>query len=146
MKRKVQADGKEVYWQWGALVFSLPFETEKQIRTEINASADIQSGFYEYLVKPSQSSDGWYYLAGVDSSFKLVRTNNNSKYPWENPSIALEGLLYDRKGNRHNARLVPIGSTALRRTTFPFHDSTPADPDVTQQKKVTADDDPMRLF
>ncbi|WP_294083330.1 beta-L-arabinofuranosidase domain-containing protein [Proteiniphilum sp. UBA5384] len=143
--RKIQADGKEVYWQWGPLVFSLPFPHKKQIITEINATSDIKSGFYEYLVAPSGPSDGWSYLAGTDSMFKLVRTDGDSKYPWTKPPVALEGNLYDRSGNRINVKLVPIGSSPLRRTTFPFHESTSADPDV-KQAKVSADSDPMRLF
>lgn len=143
--RKVQHDGKEAYWQWGALVFSLPFEAKEEIRTAINANEGVSSGFFEYLVSPIES-EGWNYLAGVDSAFKLVRTTGDKVFPWVKPPVSLVGNLYDRKGKQVDVQLVPLGSSALRRTTFPLHESVPANANGINSDKVTEDNDPMRLF
>lgn len=143
--RKVQPNGKEVYWEWGALVFTLPFETHEEIIATINANDDEPSGFYEYLLRPA-NYDGWNLLAGVESSFHLIKVDGDQKYPYYKPGINLEGNLYDREGNKVLVRLVPFGSAPLRRTTFPFNEIIPANAGEKSADNITIENDPMRFF
>lgn len=145
VERRVQADGKEAYWCWGPLVFALPFPADREARTEVSAAVGTTSGFCEYLIRPL-STTGWDYLTGVDTSFELVEIEGDCQHPWVKPPIALEGRLYDRSWNPVDVRLLPMGTSMLRRTTFPFHFLVPADPGTNEKIGVTADDDPMRAF
>jgi hypothetical protein len=146
VERRIQHDGREAYWTRGSLVFSLPFEAEVKEELEINAESGMHSGFYEYRVQPLESS-GWDYLTKPDSAFTLIHISGDRRHSWVAPSVAVEGLLMDRLGNDCPVRLVPLGSTILRRTTFPFSKYVPADP--YGMDKVTGTgggDDPMRFF
>lgn len=143
--RKVQPNGKEAYWEWGALVFTLPFETQEEIIATINANDSIPSGFFEYLLKPV-NHEGWNYIAGIESTFKLIKVNGDPTYPYFKPTINLEGNLYDRNGKEVIVRLVPFGSAPLRRTTFPFNEIIPANAGSPSAGNVTIDNDPMRFF
>ncbi len=146
VRRRIQQDGQEVYWTWGPLVFSLPFEAEVKEELEIAARKGIRSGFYEYRVCPVES-EGWNYINNPDSSFTRRSAEGDLNHPWVKPPLVLEGDLLDRDENAHSVRLVPLGSAALRRTTFPFSNYVCADPaGVKFCEGSGGDDDPMRFF
>lgn len=145
VKRMTQHDGKEAYYQWGPLVFSLPIREKKTVIQEVSNTEGRRSGFFDYALSP-ESETGWDYTIDPGAEFSLVRLDGgDSAYPWVNPGIALEGTFLTLNGEKVTARLVPLGTTLLRRTTFPIEPVS----DIRQAKpkiNENPEDDPMRGF
>ena len=120
VQQVLQNDGKQAYYQWGPLVFALKFDEKKKILEELAATSGASSGFYEYSISPVDTT-GWSYLAKKGEKFQLHFTDNElSEYPWNSPAVYLKGNLYTAKKEPVEVKLVPLGSTILRRTTFPL--------------------------
>ncbi len=138
--QKTQYDKKEAYYQWGVLVFGLPFPTKIEKLLEIENNNGTMSGFYEYTLTP-ESEEGWDYLINPDATFSIEeRTGSNPLQPWIKPSVVLKGSLLTRDKKIKNVELVPIGTCNLKRTTFPFK---PYDETKIQEQ---VDADYMRRF
>ena len=106
--------GNEYYLQNGPLVYALKFPEEMTERKNLS-----NSGFFVYHTKPLKK-EGWDYRLDPKAQFKLVK---NSKFdalnPWEFPAFSLAGKLVDKEGKKVPVKLQPIGSTVLRRVSFP---------------------------
>ena len=157
----VQPDGTEAYRCWGPLVFALPFAHRPEERAQVSArghlrvqsgehahvqsgehasgaAAGLTSGFPEYLMH-GHDEPGWQYLTHTDDVFRIVRLEGDARFPWVTPPVGLEGPLRRPDGGLVGVRLLPMGSSPLRRVTFPVHPSVPADP-----KRIAPSADGMR--
>jgi hypothetical protein len=145
--RRIPQDGKGSYVQWGPLVFSLPLEGRQDIHDEIASNSGGPSGFYEYFIS-SVSSEGWNYCADPSSQFKLIRLQDgNDQSPWMYPPVGLRGTLLDASGKPVPVTLLPLGSTQLRRTTFPSLEERAAGCAEGAAYRGSGEaDDPMRFF
>ncbi len=124
----VQHDGTEAYLRWGPLVFALPFEAIERVRADVDAVEGVPSGLHEYLLS-ARDSAGWNFLAHADAGVQLAgAATPGDRFPWAHPPLAIETRLARRNGTPVPVRLVPMGSAALRRTTFPLHSSVGSDP------------------
>ncbi|MCK4920438.1 MAG: glycoside hydrolase family 127 protein [Bacteroidales bacterium] len=123
VNQKLQNDQKEAYYMWGPLVFSLEIEDQTERVEEIVTNSGLKSGFYDYSISPLDTS-GWYYQAGKLAPFEVnMKDSATTDNPWSSPSVYLEGALMTPENQPVNVRLVPLGSTILRRTTFPLTES-----------------------
>lgn len=41
------------------------------------------------------------------------------QHPWDKPVVKLEGTLRDKKNQKQDVELVPMGNTIFRRVSFP---------------------------
>jgi hypothetical protein len=116
------AESGEYYLKRGALVFSLPLEHRKKISpppTEFRGNGiHPESGFHLYEITASEPT-GWDYRMPPEPAFTLVSGSGDPLHPYANSPTHLHGHLLDASGNRVEVRLAPLGSTILRRTTFP---------------------------
>jgi DUF1680 family protein len=142
--RRTQHDGKQVYWQRGPLVFALPLPSTVSELKEIE-NAGQKTGFYDWEVTP-QSEKGWDFLLDPASKFSPVFLNGNSLEPWGKPMLVLKGSLLTRGGETAEVTLMPLGSTTLRRTTFPVNAAAVLPDGVKESDHFSDEDDPMRKF
>ena len=142
--RQTQLDGKEACYQWGALVFARAFPAKEEVLKNITSVSGKVSGFSEYLLRP-ESTDGDDWRIDPDARFEKVSLPAKQSDPWVSPTVGLKGKFLDASGKSIEATLVPLGSTLLRRTTFPLT----ADAAKAGAKKQTIMDtaqDPMRKY
>ncbi len=99
----------------GALLYSLKFPHELKELYDYN-----NTGYYRYDVITLDKT-GWDYSIDPKEEFTL-KVNEDADYnkPWFESPIYLEGNLIDTNGERKRVRLVPEGSTILRRVVFPL--------------------------
>ena len=146
VKRQIQHDGKQAYYEWGPLVFALPIQENVIRKREIERSAGEKTGFYDWFMKPV-SEQGWDYLIDPAAQFKLKKLPGDPSSPWKDPLVELKGTLLNSQNEKIQVALVPLGSTLLRRTTFPL---TAADAAASSSAKKDPnfkdEDDPMRQF
>ncbi|MCF7816672.1 MAG: glycoside hydrolase family 127 protein [Kiritimatiellales bacterium] len=144
VNRREQHDGKQAYYEWGPLVFALPIPDQVSVREEI-VRAGAPTGFNDWIVKPA-STEGWDYILDPDSVFKKVDLAGDPLSPWTKPVVGLKGTLLNGRNEKTEVTLHPLGSTLLRRTTFPLT-ATDAAPHTPDKAPVFKDeDDPMRTF
>ncbi len=143
VERNIDPCRGEAYYTWGPLCFALPFKAKETVHATIDGNPDQPSGFAEYLYAP-EDDEGWRYLAVPGNLFRLVSDGDRAQYPFATPPIALEGELATRDGEPRTVRLVPMGSAALRRTTFPLSKLVPSDGPA--EAAFGPDEDPMRAF
>jgi hypothetical protein len=112
-----ETNDKQFYYQRGPLVFGLRFPDERIETLKLGLNGK-DSGFREYLVKPTDAT-GWDYGADKSATFQLVSLKNGDFLkPWEKPPVGLKGTLLS--GSKPvEVTLVPEGATLLRRVTFP---------------------------
>lgn len=122
VSQELQNDQKEAYYMWGPLVFSFEIEDNTKKVEEIVTNSGLKSGFYDYSISPVDTS-GWYYKTESGAAFD-VNFSNGAKMndPWSSPSVYLSGNLLTPENQVVDVKLVPLGSTILRRTTFPLTD------------------------
>jgi hypothetical protein len=112
--RSVQSEAGGIYLQRGPLVYALPFLHEFQTLRELG-----DTGFKNYAVHTVDNT-GWDYSIGPEIPFELERVpDGDLTHPWQNPPLRLKGKLIDSRGDQVPVSLVPLGSTVLRRVTFP---------------------------
>ena len=102
----------EVYFQHGPIIYakSIPFNYET-IKTYDHA------GFTDYLVHPKEKVTN--DLAYDSSRSKFSFFSQNDENIWSSNSYQLRGNLYDKNSGASNeVRLIPFGSTNLRKVTF----------------------------
>jgi len=117
----VKDNNNETALQRGALVYAL----EIPHREEIVKQYDVE-GFKDYMVFATDELYKNTQLNADENStnfgFKYVADENkNNPNPWYNGDTYLTGELYNTELDKNIAvRLVPMGSTVLRRITFPI--------------------------
>ena len=117
----VAANNGETAVQRGAIVYAL----EIPHREEIIKKYDIE-GFTDYMVFATDETYKNMYLKASESNnlygFTYVSDKNifNSN-PWHQGETHLKGKLYNQESNTlMDVKLIPMGSTTLRRITFPI--------------------------
>ena len=129
-KMQEVADSKESYFKRGPLVFALPIDYKKEI-SDLNNNPEPdsdgkptksvinpESGFHLYEIFATDSV-GWDYKLCTKAKFSPVFKGGDVLHPFADSPVTLKGKLLDESGKPVNVKLVPIGSTVLRRTTFP---------------------------
>ncbi|MFZ9935670.1 MAG: beta-L-arabinofuranosidase domain-containing protein [Luteolibacter sp.] len=110
----VQGKAGGIYLQRGPLVYALPFPHEFRVLQELG-----DSGFKNYAVHTVDNT-GWDDLIDPEIPFEIERVpGGDAGHPWQNPPLRLKGRLVDSRGRQVPVLLVPLGSTVLRRVTFP---------------------------
>lgn len=101
------------YFKRGPLVFALPFDHDIDTVKEHG-----NSGFYRYKIQANDSG-GWKFKLHDGDEFTFVsEINGETRRPWDEPVVKLKGTLRDKKNNKHEVDLVPMGNTIFRRVTF----------------------------
>jgi uncharacterized protein len=105
----------EIYWRRGPLVFALPISSQ---RTSIKNYA--VAGFADYDVTPVKDAHWNFGVDKQSGGFRLERTAQVAgTLPWCASPVTLVGQLINRDtGKPQSVRLVPMGSSLLRRTAF----------------------------
>lgn len=114
-----QAVNGEAYLKKGPLVYSLPVaEVREPAKT-------FKPGFHQYNLRPqdrplAERIFKQYRLAGTKTSdFEIVRNPEASTdFPWDKPYYFLSAPFEDG-GQVKTEKLYPMGSTVLRKVTFP---------------------------
>lgn len=102
-----------VYLKRGPLVYALPFKHQAKTVKEYK-----NSGFYRYKIKLRDTTD-WRLRLDINDNFHFEADEGGDfVHPWDEPVVFLEGKLRDRKNNKINVKLVPMGNTIFRRVTF----------------------------
>ncbi len=105
---------KGAYFKRGALVYALPFEHKIKTVKEYQ-----NSGFHRYKITANNST-GWKLRLNTNDKFKFIpNVNGNMQHPWDKPVVKLEGTLRDKKNQKQDVELVPMGNTIFRRVSFP---------------------------
>jgi uncharacterized protein len=83
-------------------------------------------GFYDTNYTPAASSQ-WDYTFQLDQDGlpgKFITPVEHKirpdDYEWEHPPVTLQAVMLNRDAQPETVQLVPLGSTILRRTTFPW--------------------------
>ena len=106
------------YYRRGPLIYALELPARAE-RTHEFKLGDEPSGFYRYGVTTSDLT-GWDYRIDPDARFDPVRLGSpDSDHPWARPPAGLRGKMLDAEGQAVEVILVPVGTTLLRRVTFP---------------------------
>ncbi|AKJ64210.1 beta-L-arabinofuranosidase domain-containing protein [Kiritimatiella glycovorans] len=147
---RLQHDETQAYYEWGPLVFALPIPERREVLEEITTNSGDPSGYFEYAIRP-ESDEGWRYRIDKEAEFKRVELpDGDAERPWAHPPIGLKGTLLDAEGVRREVTLKPLGSTILRRTTFPISaelaDAEARDEDEDTYQGTGGEGDPMRDF
>ena len=142
--RQTQLDGKEASYQWGALVFARAFPAHEEVLKNIVSVSGKVSGFAEYLVRP-ESIEGNDWRIDPDARFEKVSLPSKQSDPWASPTVGLKGKFLNANGKTVEATLVPLGSTLLRRTTFPLPGAA-VKTDAKKSASMTDEQDPMRKY
>lgn len=105
----------ESYFQRGPIVFAYEIPHEEKT---IKQYGEVR--FKDYYCFPSDRNFENLSVKSDNSDFELIDKNHNGSNPWYSQQYYLQGNLYDVKTNAtYKAKLVPMGSTVLRKTTFP---------------------------
>jgi hypothetical protein len=113
-----ETNDKQFYYQRGPLVFALKFP-EKMTETLKFELKGKDSGFREYQTTPLNDT-GWDYRVDKAATFTLAQqADGDPRYPWAKTPVALQGKMRTADGQSVDVKLVPEGSTILRRVTFP---------------------------
>lgn len=110
-----KAPNGEIFWRRGPLVYALPIPSERTATKKYSVE-----GFADWDITPKEGAF-WDYAVDKDSGdFKFERSEKTpADFPWTDSPVALTGHLLNRKTNQQDTvRLVPMGSSLLRRTAF----------------------------
>jgi len=109
----VVACNGEVGVRRGPLLYALPIKGEQTVLKEYDVA-----GFVDLAVTPTEELPN----LRIDPDNLLFATEQNpganSARPWHESPLVLKGKLNDPHGHQQSVTLVPMGCTALRRTTF----------------------------
>jgi len=117
----VKANNDEVAVQRGAIVYAL----EVPHREEIVKKYDVK-GFTDYMVFATEENYKNLELQSSENNNLFGLTYNadenlTNPNPWYDGNTYLSGELYNTKSNKlMDVKLIPMGSTILRRITFPI--------------------------
>lgn len=101
---------------YGPLLYSLDIkgEAENYFKYDLEPFCDTN-------YRPAKGED-WDYRMVIDENEldKYIKVNHDNTYgfEWENPPISIEMLMLNRRAEPQWVKLIPIGCTNLRRTTF----------------------------
>ena len=115
----LKAVNGELVLKKGPLIYALPVDEKKN---PIKTYAPY--GFADYNITALSDTLWSLHLnknkASVSFGFKFhEETSQDVRYPWENAPVYLKGKLYSENQTEKEVHLVPMGSTVLRRVTFP---------------------------
>jgi DUF1680 family protein len=120
----IEAVNGEIAFQRGPLLYSLPIPHEQRKIKDypLKGFADYEftptgENLMNLHLDPAQLKNGSPFIHEYTS-------NSDYLYPWDRTPSHLKGQLYDQQGDRLEVNLVPMGTTILRRLTFPVK-STP---------------------
>ncbi len=143
--RAVQQDGRQAFYEWGPLVFALPIKAEVTEWKPIERNGE-KTAFHDFFVRPADPAP-WATMDHPAAAFKRVDLDGDRLDPWARPPVGLKGLLKKMDGTPFEASLVPLGSTILRRTTFPLTKEDAVEANKKHKGASFGDaDDPMRDF
>ena len=101
----------EYYFQRGPLVYALPIEHREETIKEYN-----EPGFRDYYAFPT--NERYKSLSLIDSQFEF-KTSGTNEFPWYGKDTYLQGKMMNANtGKEELVKLIPLGSTVLRRVTF----------------------------
>ncbi len=113
-KVKVNNFNEEVYFQRGPLVYALPIPHERKVIRKYE-----HKDFSDYYCYPVSSE--YENLQLEDLNFSSVFHNVNGRDPWNSKDTYFSGTFFDtQNGESKKLKLYPMGSTVLRRVTFPL--------------------------
>ncbi|MDD5659219.1 MAG: glycoside hydrolase family 127 protein [Actinomycetota bacterium] len=121
--KMIEAVDHTIGIEWGSLVFALKIPEVATVVNEYNLK-----GFFDIDYNPQENSkDLWNYviqienLKNIGSNFFLkIEEIEENIFPWEYPPISIGSVFLDSNGDSIFAKLVPIGCTTLRKTTFNY--------------------------
>ena len=107
------------HYCWGPLLFALPLGENRKPVNEFETLDGKPSGFFMWAIKPTHH-ERWDFKFDPKEVFaKVDLPDGNSATPWANPPIGLRGRMRDGAGAPVEVTLTPLGSSLLRRTSFP---------------------------
>ena len=106
------------YYRWGALLFALPLGEDCRKVKEIQAG-DKPSGFFAWSIKALHPERWDYRVDPLETFAKVDLPGGNYETPYANPPVGLRGTMIDKDGTRVEVTLTPLGSSRLRRMSFP---------------------------
>jgi N-sulfoglucosamine sulfohydrolase len=109
----------EYYLKWGPLVFALPLQEERKAIHEFAALDGKLSGFHRWEIRPVDETPLRYHFAKQASFSMETLPGGDRNQPWANPPVGLKGQLLNERGQAIPVTLKPLGSSLLRKTTFP---------------------------
>ncbi len=111
--KKHTANNNETYLQRGPLVYALNIPSEEKAVEDYPVE-----GFHDYHYYDKNEVD--YHMAIVDDAKFTYNDLPMDENPWKTPPVMLTGTMFSPKeGKELEVNLVPMGSTILRRVTFP---------------------------
>ncbi|MDD2798914.1 MAG: glycoside hydrolase family 127 protein [Bacteroidales bacterium] len=109
----------EVALRRGTLVFALPISSRNETVREYDVA-----GFKDFYVFPTDSSykNARLVDSNKDNCFGFIFKNEGAtNNPWYEGKTYLSGEIFNIKTNKNESiRLIPMGSTVLRKVTFKF--------------------------
>ena len=119
--QNVEAVNGEIAFQRGPLLYALPIPQEKKAIKHYPVP-----GFADYEVTPTRDDLWDLHLEprqlkhGAPFAFQNDAPCSR-QYPWDGSPFYVKGNLHDSDGHSINVTLVPMGTTMLRRLTFPVN-------------------------
>ena len=110
-----KAQNGEIYWKRGPLVYALPIVST---RTSIKQYKIPE--FADWDIIPVDSAIWNYGVNKSSGNFEYLQTNSTQQIlPWIISPVSLKGCLFNSNtGKQDTVKLVPMGTSLLRRTTF----------------------------
>ena len=119
--RRRQDRNSECFLQWGPLVFALPLPEERKEIRQFAALDGQDSGFRMWEIRPT-NEQAWKYRFDGNAPFEVTSLlGGDYDTPWANPPIGLKGTMRTAENMTVEVTFKPLGSTLLRRTSFPVH-------------------------
>ena len=112
---KTHRSNMECYKQRGPILYVLPIKAEVKKETAIR-----NSGYYAYRVEAKEKIGEELYLDPTEEFTISKNGNETLKSPWRTSPLTLKGALFTSEGEKVHSKLVPMGTTILRRLTFPI--------------------------
>ena len=101
----------EYYFQRGPLVYALPIAHKEKVIKQYGLPR-----FKDYYALPTD--DRFKSLTLTDSPFEF-KSSDKKNFPWYGMDTYLQGSMLNTKtGKEETVKLIPLGSTVLRRVTF----------------------------
>jgi DUF1680 family protein len=108
-----KAQNGEIFWRRGPLVYSLPIPSVRNAIKQYPVA-----GFADIELAPEKGANWNYGVDQQSGGFKFERIQT-AGLPWCASPVSLTGQLFNRNtGKEETVRLVPMGSSLLRRTAF----------------------------
>jgi len=117
--KAIKAVNGEIALQRGPLLYAVPLPHVKNVikKYPLDEFADFS------FIPESDANWNLYFdrnqLSGNFGFTLEYRATYDKMYPWDNSPLYLKGVLLNREGDKVNIQMVPMGTTILRRVTFP---------------------------